>query len=263
MGGVADSPSSHPPAPVRSAGAGIVTTRWTLVFDAARTGTPQSRRALEALCGQYWYPLYAFVRQQGYGADDAGDLTQEFFLRLLARNDFAAADPSRGRFRSYLLGALRHFLSDQRDRRAALKRGGDRPTSPVGPAGLEGCADWPGAERRYAAEPAHDLTPQALFDRRWAMALLGEVLRLLKAEMQGQGRGDLFQALKESIGGGDDGRPYRELAASMGMSEGAVKVAVHRLRRRYRELLRQQIARTVADPEEVDDEIRDLFAALG
>ena len=262
---VGDPPSGFPPAPSRTGGVGFVTTHWTLVFDAAREGTPQSRAALETLCGRYWYPLYAFVRRQGHSADDAGDLTQEFFLRLLARNDFAAADPSRGRFRSYLLGALKHFLADQRDRTRARKRGGGRPVESIdgGGNGHPSIAgDFDEAERRYAAEPADPATPEAEFDRRWALSLLADVLERLRAEMQGQGKLDLFEALKGSIGGRDAGRPYREVAGSLGMSEGAVKVAVHRLRRRYRELLREQIAQTVGGPGEVDAEIRDLFAAL-
>ena len=232
---------------------------------AGRAGTAESRHALEVLCGLYWYPLYAFVRQQGHGADDAGELTQEFFLRLLARNDFAAADPNRGRFRSWLLGALKHFLADERDRSRAQKRGGGRRVGSIEAVGdrrTTGPADLREAESRYAAEPAHSVTPERVFDRRWALALLREVLAQLRAEMEGGGKGPTFEALKEFIGGGADGRAYRDVADLLGTTEGAVKVAVHRLRRRYQDLLRQQIAQTVEAPDEVEDEIRHLFAAL-
>lgn len=266
---MADTSAGRSPAPSHDRPrVSFATTHWTLVLSAGQAGTPESRRALETLCGQYWYPLYAFVRQQGHSADDAGELTQEFFLRLLAKNAIAAADPARGRFRSWLLGALKHFLADQRDHSGALKRGGGRtvwsidgpPTDgrlPIGP------GDLGEAETRYACEPSHRMTPEKVFDRRWAFSLLGGVLTRLRTEMDAGGKGELFEALKDSLGGSaGGGRSHREVAESLGMSEGAVRVAAHRLRRRYRELLRAQIAQTVAGPGEVDDEIRHLFEAL-
>lgn len=235
---------------------GFETTRWTLVLTAGADGSASARRALSELCAAYWYPLYAFVRRQGHDPDSAQDLTQGFFARLLERRIVATADPARGRFRAYLLGALKHFLADERDRAAALKRGGGRVVSSID------SVDLREAETRYAAEPAHRDTPEKAFDRRWAMTLLGEVLARLRAEMEADGKGPLFEALKDTLGASDDGRSYRDVGESLAMSEGAVKVAAHRLRRRYRELLRAQIAQTVASPGEVDDEIRHLFEAL-
>ena len=249
----------------------FATTHWALVLSAARAGTDagtdESRRALGMLCDQYWYPLYAFVRQQGYGADDAGEFTQEFFLRLLAKNGFANADPGRGRFRSWLLGALKHFLADERDRAAARKRGGGRPLesieSPPGAwSGRVRAADLREAETRYAREPCHRVTPEKVFDRRWALALLAGVLARLRAEMEGDGKSAVFESLKDSLGGAAGERSHRDVAESLGMSEGAVRVAAHRLRRRYRDLLRAEISHTVSGPGEVEDEIRHLFTAL-
>ena len=265
--GASDATPGAEARPPRASGVAFVTTHWALVLSAGRAGTDESRRALETLCGQYWDPLYAFVRQQGYSADDAGELTQEFFLRLLAKNGFATADPDRGRFRSWLLGALKHFLANERDRASARKRGGGRPVQSIeaspdlrrAPVGQSELRD---AETRYAREPAHRVTPDKVFDRRWALALLGGVLARLRAEMEADGKGPLFEALKDSLGGGNDVRSHRDVANSLGMTEGAVRVAAHRLRRRYRELLRAEIAQTVLGPGEVDDEIRHLFAAL-
>jgi RNA polymerase sigma-70 factor (ECF subfamily) len=213
---------------------------------------PTSRQALAELCELYWYPVYAFVRRRGHSADDAGDLTQEFFARLLETAGIAGADPARGRFRSYLLGACRHFLANQRDRAAARKRGGGRAALSL---------DFPDAERRYAAEPADDRTPEQMFDRRWALSLLDSVLANLAAEYAAADQASLFDRLKGSLTG--EGESYAVIAAAVGMTEGAVKVAAHRLRRRYRGRLRAAIAETVATPEDVDSEIRDLFAALG
>jgi RNA polymerase sigma factor (sigma-70 family) len=226
----------------------FATTRWSLV--AAAKG-PAARQALAELCGLYWYPVYAFVRRRGHPADDAGDLTQEFFARLIEKGGIAGADPAKGRFRSYLLGACRHFLANEHDRAAAQKRGGGRAV---------GSLDLADAERRYAAEPADGRTPEQVFERRWALTLLDGVLAGLRAEYGTAGQGVLFDRLKSSLAG--DAGPYAELAADLGLTEGAVKVAAHRLRRRYRDRLRTAIAETVATPEEVDAEIRDLFAAL-
>jgi RNA polymerase sigma-70 factor (ECF subfamily) len=242
------SPSSESPehAPRR----GFATTRWSLVLAA---GTPGSADALAALSTTYWYPIYAFIRRSGCSAHDAEDLTQQFFARLLEKNFLAGADRAKGRFRSYLLGALKHFLANQRDRAAALKRGGGQMMAP-----LEGRS----AEERYRHEPADELTPEKLFERRWALTVLEQALTRLRDEHAAAGKLDLFDRLKPALTGELPGG-FAELAAELGMTEGAVKAAVHRLRKRYREAMRAEIAQTVAREEEVEDEIRALFAALG
>ncbi len=228
-------------------------TRWSLVAAAKGGASPESRRALAELCQTYWYPLYAYVRRRGFPHEAAQDLTQEFFARLLEKGGFESVDPARGRFRSFLLAACNHFLANEHDRATALKRGGCRPALPL---------EFDDAEGRYRREPAHDLTPERLFDRRWALALLEAVLGRLRREYEAAGKGRLFELLQGHLTG-DAGRPYAEAAAELGVSEGSVKVAAHRLRGRYRDLLRDEIGQTLADPAEVDDEIRALFAALG
>ena len=221
---------------------------------AAAHVTPESREALEELCGRYWYPLYAYVRRRGYGADEAQDLTQEFFARLIEKDTVHVVDPRRGRFRSFLLGTLKHFLANEWDRARAQKRGGGRKTLSI---------DGASAESRYRHEPADELTPQKLFERRWVLTLLDLVLRDLREEFVSGGRERVFDGLKGFLGGDVPGVPYAQVAGELDMTESAVKVAVHRLRRRYRELLRSQIAQTVASPGEIDDEIRQLFATVG
>jgi RNA polymerase sigma-70 factor (ECF subfamily) len=241
-------PVTPDPAPRRFA-----TTQWSVVAAAGRRSSPQSRAALAALCASYWYPLYALVRSQGFAAEDARDLTQEFFLRLLGRNDFAVADRTKGRFRSYLSAALKNFLANARDHARARKRGGGRTPFPL---------DLESAEGRFRREPAHAITPEKAYARRWAVALLEQVLVRLREEFVASGNEEYFDRLKGCLSGEKVSASYAGIAADLAMSEGAVKVAVHRLRRRYRELLRDQIGQTVADPELIDDEIRELFAAL-
>jgi RNA polymerase sigma-70 factor (ECF subfamily) len=197
--------------------------------------------------------VYAYVRRRGHDHHAAQDLTQAFFARLLEKNDLAAADRTRGRFRTFLLTACQHFLANAQDYAKAKKRGGGRVAIPL---------DFADADVRYSHEPAHEETPERLFDRRWALDLLDRALGELKGEYEESGRGKLFDALKGCLAGESEAG-YAELAASLGMTEGAVKVAVHRLRQRYRDRLRTAIAETVATPEDVDDEVRDLFAALG
>jgi RNA polymerase sigma-70 factor (ECF subfamily) len=231
----------------------FATTQWSVVAAAGRRSSPQSREALATLCGAYWYPLYALVRSQGFAAEDAQDLTQAFFVRLLGRNDFAAADRTKGRFRSYLSGALKHFLANARDHARARKRGGGR--TPIR-------LDLAMAEGRFSREPVHAFTPEKAFSRRWAVALLEQVLGRLREEFVAAGKGEYFDRLKGFLSGEKGSTSYAGVAADLEMTEGAVKVAVHRLRRRYRELLRQQIAQTVADPDLIDDEIRELLTAL-
>jgi RNA polymerase sigma-70 factor (ECF subfamily) len=230
----------------------FATTHWSLVL-AARGQTPAAREALAELCRVYWFPLYAYIRRQGHAAHEAEDLTQELFAQLLQRDDLAGLDPSRGRFRAFLLASCRHFLANQADKAQALKRGGGRTSLPL---------DLADADRRYAAEPGHEQTPERLFERRWALALLDQVLGRLRGHYETAGQAALFEHLKGALTGETDG-PYAEVAVALGMTEGAVKVAAHRLRQRYRDFLREEIARTVADEAEVDDEVRTLFRALG
>ena len=251
-----------PPDPVEPPHGGarhFATTRWTLVTAAGKQNTPESRRALSDLCRLYWYPVYAFVRRRGYDADEALDLTQGFFTRLIDKNDLAAADRNRGRFRAWLLTAVKHYLANEWDKATAEKRGGGRAVFSFD-------IDSDDAECRYRREPAHQVTPERIFDRRWALTLLEQTLTMLQTESEQEGKKDLFAALKPTLTADvrDSSDPsYRDLAAQLGTSEGALKVAAHRLRRRYRELLRGQIAETVEREEDVDEEIRDLFEALG
>lgn len=221
---------------------------------AGQDRSPAGRDALVTLCETYWYPLYAFVRRRGHAAEEAQDLTQEFFARLLEKESVASADPARGKFRSFLLSSLNHFLANEWRRARAQKRGGERPILSL---------DFQHGESSLAIEPAHDLTPEKLFERRWALTLLTQALARLRDEYAAAGKLPLLERLQPYLGGGDDTASYRDLAGDLGMSEGAVKVAVYRLRRRCRDILREEIAQTVAGPEEVDEELRDLFDALG
>ncbi|MBN2579006.1 MAG: sigma-70 family RNA polymerase sigma factor [Pirellulales bacterium] len=228
-------------------------TRWTLILSAARgTQTPIAATALAELCRIYWYPLYAFLRHRGHESHEAEDLTQEFFARLLAKDFLKGVEPQKGKFRSFLLASLKHFLSDQRDRARARKRGGGRKVVPLD--GLD-------AESRYRLEPAHDLTPEKMFEKQWALALLDRVLSRLEAEQTADRKAEQFKTLKIFLSGGRS-ETYAAVAERLGTTEGAVKTAVHRLRRRYRELLREEIAHTVASPEEIDEEIRSLLNCL-
>ena len=228
------------------------TTHWSLVL-AARTGkSVESRTALEALCGAYWFPLYAFIRREGYAAEEARDLTQGYFARLVERRDLKDVRPELGRFRSFLLVSVKHFLSNERDRERAKKRS---PGSPLV------SLDAQDAEARYSFEPADALTPETLFERKWAMTVLERTLGRLGEENAGQ-KAQRFEALRAHLSGDEPAASYRELGETLGMSEDAVKVAVHRLRRRFGELLREEIADTVREPGEVDDEIRHLLGVL-
>ena len=233
----------------------FATTHWSMVVSAGRGHSSEAGRALAALCENYWFPLYAFVRRAGHSAEDARDLTQEFFVQLLAKNYLADADRHRGRFRSFLLGAMKHFLANERRRRGTRKRGGGQSTISL---------DFRSGEDRYRRiEPADNLTPERLYERRWALTLLDLVLDRLRDEFHAAGKSDRFDALKPLLAAGPAKAPYRDVAEALAMSEAAVKVAVHRLRRRYRKLLREEIARTLVGPEAVEDELRDLLAAVG
>ena len=217
---------------------------------AGRRGSAESADALASLCKSYWYPLYAYVRRRGHDAVAAQDLTQEFFARLLEKNYVAQANRARGKFRSFLLASLNHFLAKEWRRVSARKRGGGHHSLSL---------DFEGGERRYHLEPSHDLTPEKMFERRWALNLLAETLTKARAEYAGDDKLKLFDHLKSYLGGDRRKVPYRQIADELGLTEGAVKVDVHRLRRRCRELLRAEIAQTVSGPEQVDEELRDLF----
>jgi RNA polymerase sigma-70 factor (ECF subfamily) len=232
----------------------FTTTRWSLVLAAQAGESTQSRRALGELCEAYWFPLYAFVRRQGYSAEDARDLTQGYFARLLEKEDLKDVDPHLGRFRAFLLASLKHFLSNARDRARAKKRSPEKPLLEL---------DSRTAEERFSIEPADDLTPQDLFERKWAMTVLERTLERLGREWSDGDRARRFEKLRGYLTDEDPGGSYRETAGELGISEDAVKVAVHRLRRRYGELLREEIAQTVTDPREIDDEIRYLLGVLG
>jgi RNA polymerase sigma-70 factor (ECF subfamily) len=230
------------------------TTQWSLV-GTAQSQQPadrtRARKALEELCRAYWYPLYAFVRNRGHSRADAQDLTQAFFARFIETGGFASADQSRGRFRTYLLGSAKNFLANEWHRARRLKRGG-------GQAFLEWDALDP--EARYAIEPRGSDDPDACFDREWAVRLTEVALERLRTESEAEGKAALFVALKGSLTGEEPNRA--ETAARLGVSEGALKVAIHRFRKRYRELLRSEVAETVDDPSGVDDEMRHLVAVL-
>jgi RNA polymerase sigma-70 factor (ECF subfamily) len=231
----------------------FATTHWSLVLAAGARQSLQGSQALATLCETYWYPLYAYVRRRGLDAHEAQDLTQEFFAHLLDSEAVGVATPERGRFRSFLLGSLQNFLSNHWRKENAQKRGGGKSILSL---------DLTRGEERYVAEPAHGLTPEKIYERRWAMTLLIHVMEALAAEYRADNKAALFENLKPYLGGTLDGLPYADLAAKTGMSVGSIKVAVHRLRRRCGDLLREKIAETVESADEVDVELRELFAAL-
>jgi RNA polymerase sigma factor (sigma-70 family) len=227
------------------------TTRWTLVVAAGDPHRKEARSALVSLCEAYWYPLYAYLRRRGYPADQAQDLTQDFFVRVVEGLYLDRADPEKGRFRSFLLTSLKFFVADEHDRQRALKRGG----------GAILPLEFSSGEERYQREPAHDETPERIFERRWALSVLDRVVEKLREEFVHHGRPEHFEQLKVFLLGQSQA-PYAALAREMNTSEGALKVAIHRLRKRYRELFRQEIADTVADPADVESELRFLAAVL-
>jgi len=230
------------------------TTRWTLVVAAGDPQRKDSRSALVSLCDKYWYPLYAYLRRRGHAPDEAQDLTQEFFMRVLEGRYLNKADPEKGRFRSFILTSLKFFAADEQDRQRAQKRGGGAVVSFEFSSGESG-------EERYQREPGHDETPDRIFERRWALSMLERVMERLRDEFVQHGRPENFERLKVFLLGQSEA-PYSDLAREMNTSEGALKVAIHRLRKRYRELFRQEIADTVADPAEVESELRYLAAVL-
>jgi RNA polymerase sigma-70 factor (ECF subfamily) len=238
---------------VSAASRRFANTRWSVVAAAGQGGSPESQEALATLCEMYWYPLYAYARRRSRSAHDAQDLTQAFFAELLEKGYLQAADPERGRFRSYLLTAFKHFLSKERERGNAQKRGGGRPVLSL---------DFELGESRYHLEPVDNATPESLYERGWALGILQQSLARLRQEMANAGKERLFECLKGVLAGESVHESYARIGEQLSISEPAVKVAVHRLRRRYQELLRAEIAQTVASPEEIDEELRGLFAAV-
>jgi RNA polymerase sigma-70 factor (ECF subfamily) len=237
----------------RHPGSSFLTTRWSVVLAAGRAPAPARRAALEDLAGAYWYPLYAYARRRGHTSDVAADRAQGFFALLLEREDLARADPARGRFRAFLLTAFQHHLADERERERAQKRGGGR--APVS-------IDAREAERRLVREPADADTPESAFERAWVAELLARTFDRLRSEQVKVGREALFDRLRSSLAAEDDAPRFGDIARELSMTENAVKVAAHRLRKRYGELLRDEIASTVSDPgdpAEIEDEIRALF----
>jgi RNA polymerase sigma-70 factor (ECF subfamily) len=241
--------TSADPAPARR----FPTTHWSCVVEAGGDGEERSGEALAQLCNGYWYPFYAFIRSRGYDADKALDLVQGYFARLLENRVLAAADPARGRFRSFLVADCSFYHSHHRSLGLARKRGGGRQFVSI---------DARDAEGRFLREPADNLTPERVFARAWAMTLLERVVSLLREEYESTGRAATFDRLKPILVGGGAEVPYAQIAAELGMTENAVQAAVYRLRQRYAALLREQIAATVAEPDQVEDEIRHLFSAL-
>jgi len=227
----------------------IATTRWSVVLAAGGSDTTQARVALATLCESYWYPVYAFIRRTGHSCDDARDLTQEFFARVLEKGYLRAVRPDRGRFRSFLLTSLRHFLANERDWRHAAKRGGGKPLLPL---------EFDDGERRYQFEPTDELTPERIYERRWASAVLETAMQRLEESLARAGRERLFKQLKPFVFDEQPGK-YESLARELDMTEGALRVSVHRLRRQFGLLLREVIAETVDPENEVDDELHYLL----
>jgi len=229
------------------------TTHWSVVLAGADSGNPESRQALEVLCRQYWYPVYAHARFLGHDPDRAQDLTQGFFTYLLEKHALKVADPQLGRFRAFLKGTFAHFVANEQRMARVQKRGGGKPDLKF---------DLDTAESRYSLEPVETCTPEQSFERTWARTLLGRSLDRLAAEMEAEGAAARFKRLEPFLTGKPEGPSYREIGRELGISEGAVKGAVHRMRRRFGRVLRDEVAQTVRDPEHVDDELRHLFAVL-
>jgi RNA polymerase sigma-70 factor (ECF subfamily) len=231
----------------------FATTHWTVVLAAGQRHTPQADAALEELCQTYWFPLYAYVRRRGYAKADAEDLTQAFFARLLEKNFLADLDSERGKFRAFLLAALKHFLANEWDKAQAQKRGGGETHLSL---------DWQTADTKFQVAATAEPSPDKAFDREWALALLAKVIERLQSECAADGKAKLFEQLKLFLTTGRGDTAQSEVAKALGMEEGAVRVAIHRLRKRYRELLRDEIANTLSDAAMVDEEMRALFGAF-
>jgi len=232
----------------------FATTHWTVVLAAGRQHTPQADVALEELCRTYWFPLYAYVRRRGHTKEDAEDLTQAFFARFLARNYLEGVSAERGRFRAFLLASLKHFLANEWDKSQRQKRGGSATHLSL---------DWQTADTQFQIAAPAEPSPDKAFDREWAVALLDKVITRLQAECETEERGKQFAELKVFLTAGKGALPHADAAKVLGLDDGAVRVAVHRLRKRYRQLLRDEVAQTLADPAHVDEEMRALFGAFG
>jgi RNA polymerase sigma factor (sigma-70 family) len=237
---------------MNSTAAIFATTHWSVVLAAGQSTDAQASEALEQLCRTYWYPLYASVRRRGYSPEDAQDLTQDFLTRLLATHALGTVHPAKGRFRSFLLASLNHFLANEWDKARAQKRGGGQTVISLD-----------AAETRYRAEPSEGLSPERIFERHWALTLLAQVTARLREDYHTAGKGEVFEALQVYLAGEKGLAPYRETAGQLGLNVDALKKAVERLRRRYGELLREEIAHTVSGAVELDEEIRYLRTVLG
>ena len=231
----------------------FATTHWTVVLAAGKRSTPQSDRALEELCRAYWFPLYAYVRRRGHTKEDAEDLTQAFFARFLEKNYLAGLSAERGRFRAFLLASLKHFLINEWDKSRRQKRGGG-----MTPLSL----DWQTADTQFQIADTTEPSPDKAFDREWAVALLAKVIERLQGECVAEGRAKQFAELKIFLTAGKGELSHADAAKTLGMDEGTIRVAVHRLRKRYRQLLRDEIAQTLVDSADVDEEMRALFGAF-
>ena len=231
----------------------FATTHWTVVLTAGQRHSPQSDLALEELCRSYWFPLYGYVRRRGNTKEDAEDLTQAFFARFLARNYLEGLSAERGRFRAFLLASLKHFLANEWDKSQRQKRGGGETHLSL---------DWQTADTKLQVAATNEPSPEKAFDREWAVALLAKVIERLQTECATDGKTKLFEQLKVFLAAGKGESAQSEVAKALGMEEGAVRVAVHRLRKRYRALLREEIAQTLSDPAMVDEEMRALFGAF-
>jgi RNA polymerase sigma factor (sigma-70 family) len=244
----ADAPSTGTPGDI------FVTTRWTVVLAAGRKADPQAKMALEELCRIYWFPLYAYVRRHGRSKEEAEDLTQEFFARFLTRNFLKGLSAERGRFRAFLLASLKHFLANEWDKAQCQKRGGNITHLSL---------DWQTADTQFKVAATAEPSPDKAFDREWALALLARVIERLHAECAADGRAKPFEQLKTFLTVDRDELSYADAARALGMDEVAARVAVHRLRKRYRQLLRDEITQTLSDPAMVEEEMRALFGAFG
>ena len=231
----------------------FATTHWSVILSAGDTSSPQHEQALSELYQSYWYPLYAYLRRCGYDTHQAEDYTQSFFAQLLEKHSLHNVKPTPGKFRSFLLTAIRHFVADEHDHAKAIKRGGTTKKLSL---------DFEKAERQYDHSLANNMSPERLFERSWAMTMLQRTMNRLEVEFTSKNKQAYFTSLSTYIGGQKTDVPYHTLATELNMTEGAVKVAVHRLRKRYQELLRNEIAQTVAAEDQIDEEIRDLFIAL-
>jgi len=231
----------------------FATTHWTAVIAAGRRSTPQSEKALAELCGNYWYPLYAYVRRRGNTREDAEDLTQSFFAKFLERNYLDGLSAEKGRFRAFLLASLKNFLANEWHKSRRQKRGGSSPVLSL---------DWQSADSRYQIDPADNLSPDRIYDREWALALLERVITRLRDESIAADKAQLFESLKPFLTADKSSMPYAQIAADLQMAEGALRVSVHRLRRRYRELLRDEIRQTLSDPAQLADEMQTLLGAF-